>query len=60
MHMKPRASKVKGKSSRKTQIKSLSLPKRILDLGMARAAAASRSFSNHVAVLIQKDASAAK
>lgn len=33
----------------------LSLPKAVLELGKARARALRRSFSNHVAVLIEQD-----
>jgi hypothetical protein len=58
--MKQKASKKKASKSRKTIVKSLSLPKQIIELGVARAEALSRSFSNHVAVLIQKDAATAK
>lgn len=60
MHMKQKSPKRKASPPRKTMVKSLSLPKRVVDLGIARAEALSRSFSNHVSVLIQKEAATSK
>jgi hypothetical protein len=56
IHMKPKSLPKR----RKTIVKSLSLPAQVIDLGVTRAKALSRSFSNHVSVLIQKDAASAK
>ena len=43
-----------------TLVKSLSLPRSIIELGKKRARAARRSFSNHVAILIEEEAATAK
>lgn len=58
--MKKAATTTRRHEKRKTIVKSLSLPKNIVDLGIARAKSARRSFSNHVATLIEEDAASAK
>lgn len=61
MAMKTQSPKTAGKQVRKnTLVKSLSLSRKIIELGKRRAKAARRSFSNHVSILIEEEAAAAK
>lgn len=60
MPVKRKTEQEGASKKRKTIIKSISLPKRVIEIGKARAKVASRTFSNHVSVLIENEALAAK